>query len=53
MFPSDYLAPPASFVALVALPVETEITDNIIKIISARKANRNEREKYNGENNLS
>jgi uncharacterized DUF497 family protein len=33
--------------------VETEITDNLIRIISARKANRNEREKYNGENSLS
>ncbi|MDR1099170.1 MAG: BrnT family toxin [Treponema sp.] len=33
--------------------VETEITDNVIRIISARRANRNEREKYNGENSLS
>jgi uncharacterized DUF497 family protein len=33
--------------------VETEITDTLIRIISARKANRNEREKYNGDNSLS
>jgi uncharacterized DUF497 family protein len=38
---------------VVLFVVETEITDNIIRIISARKANRSEREKYNGENNLS
>jgi uncharacterized DUF497 family protein len=38
---------------VVLFVVETEITDNIIRIISARKANRPEREKYNGENNLS
>jgi uncharacterized DUF497 family protein len=33
--------------------VETEITDRVIRIISARKANRKERESYNGENRLS
>jgi uncharacterized DUF497 family protein len=38
---------------VVLFVVETEIADNIIRIISARKANRTEREKYNGENNLS
>jgi uncharacterized DUF497 family protein len=38
---------------VVLFVVETEITDNIIRIISARKANRNEREKYNGETSLS
>ncbi|MDR1469785.1 MAG: BrnT family toxin [Spirochaetaceae bacterium] len=38
---------------VVLFVVETEITDNVIRIISARKANRNEREKYNGENDLS
>jgi uncharacterized DUF497 family protein len=38
---------------VVLFVVETEITGNIIRIISARKANRNEREKYNGENSLS
>jgi uncharacterized DUF497 family protein len=32
--------------------VETEIAENVIRIISARKANRNERETYNGENSL-
>jgi uncharacterized DUF497 family protein len=32
--------------------VETETADNVIRIISARKANRNEREKYNGENSV-
>jgi uncharacterized DUF497 family protein len=38
---------------VVLFVVETEITNNIIRIISARKANRNEREIYNGENRLS
>jgi uncharacterized DUF497 family protein len=38
---------------VVLFVVATEIADNIIRIISARKANRTEREKYNGENNLS
>jgi uncharacterized DUF497 family protein len=32
--------------------VETEMAENVIRIISARKANRNERETYNGENSL-
>jgi uncharacterized DUF497 family protein len=38
---------------VVLFVVETEITDNVIRIISARKANKSEREKYNGKNNLS
>jgi uncharacterized DUF497 family protein len=38
---------------VVLFVVETEITNNVIRIISARKANRNERETYNGENRLS
>ncbi|MDR2258146.1 MAG: BrnT family toxin [Treponema sp.] len=38
---------------VVLFVVETEITDKIIRIISARKANKSEREKYNGENSFS
>jgi uncharacterized DUF497 family protein len=38
---------------VVLFVVETEITDNLIRIISARKANKNERETYNGKNNIS
>jgi uncharacterized DUF497 family protein len=38
---------------VVLFVVETEIADNVIRIISARKANRNERENYNGKNSLS
>ncbi|MDR1257121.1 MAG: BrnT family toxin [Spirochaetaceae bacterium] len=38
---------------VVLFVVETEMTDNLIRIISARKANKNERETYNGKNNIS
>jgi uncharacterized DUF497 family protein len=38
---------------VVLFVVETEITDNIMRIISARKANASEREKYHGENSFS
>jgi uncharacterized DUF497 family protein len=38
---------------VVLFVVEAEITDKIIRIISARKANKSEREKYNGENSFS
>jgi uncharacterized DUF497 family protein len=37
---------------VVLFVVETEIADNIVRIISARKANKTEREMYSGENNL-
>jgi uncharacterized DUF497 family protein len=39
--------------SVVLFVVETEITDNIIRIISARKANKQEREAYSNENNIS
>lgn len=38
---------------VVLFVVETEFTDDIIRIISDGKAKRNEREKYHGENSLS
>jgi uncharacterized DUF497 family protein len=38
---------------IILFVVETEITDNLIRIISARKANKNERETYNGKSNIS
>jgi uncharacterized DUF497 family protein len=38
---------------VVLFVIETEITDNLIRIISARKANKNEKETYNGKNRLS